>query len=365
MPKISLYRNISIFFIIFTAMILCAVFLLFYSQGAVIITPEEQDINLNFNARVVPPGSSTSDAVDAVYGTLQVSEISASTTVDVLSTRTADAKSIGSVKLVNESSRAQALVRTTQLQAENGTIVRTSEAVTVPAGGSVTVGVYPADEATFSPVNPGRLTIIKLAASLQPQIYAVVDNTLAYSSGEVKVVAQSDINRAKQQLSDQLSAQARGQSGLKPGESISVELTDVTTDKQIGETADKLTVSGKAKVKYFQLDYDSMADLIRKKAQQSSFDGLQVSDLNLDNLQYSITDSGNSPSIKVSYGLKAVIDASNELLDKSHFTGKTVDEVRDYLAKSGIIKKVEISISPYWKKTLPNKEDRIKVVIDK
>ena len=52
MPKINLYRNISVTFIVFTAMLLSAVFLFFYSQAVIVITPESQDVNLSFNIKV-------------------------------------------------------------------------------------------------------------------------------------------------------------------------------------------------------------------------------------------------------------------------------------------------------------------------
>jgi len=365
MPRINLYRNISIFFIIFTAMILCAIFLFFYSQGAIIITPEAQEIKLNFNAQVTSSTAPSPSGSDTVTGILMTKIIEGSSTFDVLSTKTSDNQSIGSVRIVNESSKPQALVKTTQLQATDGTVVRTSDNITVLAGGSVTVGVYPKDASTFTQVAPGDLKIIKLAASLQDKIYAVADNTLAYGGQEVKIVAQSDINRAKGDLAKQLIAQAKTELGLKDGDGTIAEITEVKTDKNIGDISDKLVVSLKIKLKYLKLDYNSLSNLLQKKVNNSNFSGLSFGALNLDNLSYSLVEA-NSPasqSIKISYSLTGYIDATNDLLSKDHFVGKTIDEVKDYLSNSGMVKKVQISVSPYWKKTLPQKASRIKVII--
>ena len=364
MPRINLYRNISIFFIIFTAMILCAIFLFFYSQGAIIITPEEQDIKLNFNAEVSTSTPANGSNTDAIIGTLLSKTVEGSGTFDVLSTKTSNAQSIGSVKIVNNSNKSQALVKSTQLQATDGTIVRTSENVTVPAGSSVVVGVYPKDDATFVKVNAGNLKIIKLATSLQDKIYAVADTALAYGGQEVKMVSQSDINRGKQELAKQLIAQAKSDLGLKENEGTISEIIDVKPDKQVGDISDKLNLTLKIRIKYLKIDSDSLKKLIAKKASESSFAGLTLNDINLENLNYSIIDGSSSLQlIKVNYSLKAFIDASNPILSKDHFAGKTIDEVKQYLADSGMVKKVQISISPYWKKSLPKEAKRIKVII--
>lgn len=364
MPKINLYRNISIFFIIFTAMILCAIFLFFYSQGAIIITPEIQEINLNFNTDVVsstPPSSS-----EAIAGMLLTKTVEGTGTFDVLSTKTSDSSTIGSIKIVNNSTKPQALVKTTQLQAQDGTIVRTSESVTVPAGGNVVVGVYPKEGQNFNQVAPGNLKIIKLAPSLQDKIYGVAENALAYGGTEVKILAQSDINRAKQDLAKQLIAQAKADLGLKEGEGTLAEILEVEPDKKVGEIAEKFNIKLKVRIKYLKLDQDSLAAMIQKKVQESSFAGLQVKDLDMGNLKYSLNNvsSPDVQNIKVNYKVKAVVDTSNDFLKKENFAGKTVDEVKEYLADSGMVKKVQISISPYWKKTLPKEVSRIKVIID-
>jgi len=345
-------------------MILCAIFLFFYSQGAIIITPEEQDIKLNFNAEVSTSTPANGSNTDAIIGTLLSKTVEGSGTFDVLSTKTSNAQSIGSVKIVNNSNKSQALVKSTQLQATDGTIVRTSENVTVPAGSSVVVGVYPKDDATFVKVNAGNLKIIKLATSLQDKIYAVADTALAYGGQEVKMVSQSDINRGKQELAKQLIAQAKSDLGLKENEGTISEIIDVKPDKQVGDISDKLNLTLKIRIKYLKIDSDSLKKLIAKKASESSFAGLTLNDINLENLNYSIIDGSSSLQlIKVNYSLKAFIDASNPILSKDHFAGKTIDEVKQYLADSGMVKKVQISISPYWKKSLPKEAKRIKVII--
>ncbi|MFA6919064.1 MAG: hypothetical protein WC244_03060 [Patescibacteria group bacterium] len=366
MPKINLYRNISITFIVFTAMLLSAVFLFFYSQAVIIITPESQDVNLSFNLDV---RSTTTPAElqsqDIISGLFLSKEIVGSSTFPVLSTKTASSSVVGTVKIVNNTNHSQALVKTTQLQAENGIIVRTNESVTVPGGGSVMVEVYPKDPDTFTAVDLGNLKIIKLATSLQDKIYGIVDSKLAKNSGEIKVLSQGDINRGQEELKQQLITQAKTELGLGEGEAVVATVDQVTTDKKIGQSSDSFNINLKLKVRYLQMDQAQLVELVNRKIQNSNMSGLKIGNIDMNNLKYTIINSDlDSANLKINYAMKATLTADNEILNKGNFTGKTIEEVKSYLSKTGMAKEVQINVSPYWKKTFPKKEDRIKVIVN-
>ncbi len=366
MPKINLYRNISVTFIVFTAMLLSAVFLFFYSQAVIIVTPQSQDIKLSFNLTVKPSTTPTElQSQDIVSGSFLFKEVQGSSTFPVLSTKTASSSVVGTVKIVNNTTHDQALVKTTQLQAENGVIVRTNESVTVPGGGSVTVDVYPKEPDTFTSVNSGNLKIIKLATSLQDKIFAVAESKLAKSSGEIKVLSQGDINRGQEQLKQQLITQAKSELGLKEGEAIMATVEQAITDKQIGQSGDSFNLSMKLKIQYLQMDQGQLTDLINRKIQNSNMSGLKIGNIDINNLNYIILNFyPDLVTLKVNYAMKAILTADNDILNKSNFTGKTADEVKDYLTKTGMVKDLQVNISPYWKKTMPKDEGRIKVIVN-
>lgn len=203
----KMYRNISLTFIVFALMILSAIFLFFYSQAVVIVTPDSQDINLSFNVEIKEnPTLEQLAEQDVVYGKIESKERDENGSFDVLSTKTVSSTDIGKVKLTNNSANNQPLMQTTQLQAENGVIVRTSQMVTVPAGGSIEVSVYPKDPAAFSTIKSGKLTIIKLAPTLQEKIYGEPISELSNGPREIKVVSDGDINRAKEKASEEVGA---------------------------------------------------------------------------------------------------------------------------------------------------------------
>ena len=206
MGRLNLYRNISITFIIFAAMILCAVFLLFYSQATIVVGSDPQAVNLNFVAEIVTDpnlvtSTNTTDQ-DVISGTIISTTTEVSLTLDTASTKTAvETDLVGKVRIVNNSSRNQQLVRTTQLQGENGVVVRTNQDVNVPAGGSVEVEVFPRDPEEFKAITSGKLTIIKLWTQLQPLIYGEVIQELDQKTAgeEINFLAESDVNKGKEE----------------------------------------------------------------------------------------------------------------------------------------------------------------------
>jgi len=366
MGRIRLYRNISLTFIIFVAMLLAALFIFIYSQATIVVTADQQDVNLSFNASIKnKPTADEVNTQDVIAGTFKISSFKASGTFPVLSTKALSSDSIGEVKLINESNKSQSLLKTTQLQAASGVIVRTSEQVVVPASGSIKVGVYPKDPASFTDVQPGKLVIIKLNPALQDKIYGQVETTLSASSKEVKVLAQSDINKAKDELTSQAIASYRQQNNLTDNIPVFAEVTALKTDKKLGDSADNFNLSASVNIKVLDVNKEQITALIERKAEKLQLAGAAISTINPDDIKYTLldTDSSGTMNVKVEYALKTSLTVDNPILGKSNFTGKTVEEVKDYAKSYPAIKNIEVYVSPYWRKTLPTKESAIKVTI--
>ena len=363
----KLYRNISLTFIVFALMILAAIFLFFYSQAVIIVTPDSQDINLSFNVEIKEnPTLEQLAEQDVIYGKVESQERVEKGSFDVLSTKTVSSTEIGKVRITNDSANNQPLMQTTQLQAENGVIVRTSEMVTVPAGGSVEVSVYPKDPASFVPVSSGKLMIIKLAAALQDKIYAEPLGELSNGPREIKVVSEGDINRAREELLQKATQQARQELGLSENDPLSVAIADFTADRVAGEEAAAVGYSATVKVGTITLNKEQLNDLIRRKVEKLHLNGLMIDDIDTSNVKYSVMEmepGAEAVMVKVDYLLKARLSADNPILERKNFIGQTIDEVRMYAGKSELIRNIEIHVSPYWQKKLPSQEGRIKVIV--
>jgi len=365
MGRLHLYRNISITFIVFAAMILCAVFLLFYSQATIIVTPDAQTVNLSFNALIKTSSTPQDLAKDgSIGGAVTVITQQVESIFNASSTRPASASNIvGQVRLVNNYSKAQKLVKTTQLQAENGVIVRTDSDVDIPAGGSVIVAVFPKDEASFKKIDSGKLVIIKLWPQLQPMIYGEVIEPLDIrASGDVRYISESDINFAKKALIDKAVSEAASSTS---NAAVLGDLASYSIDKKLGDEAKVFTMKAAVRIRVISADPAQLAALIQSKALKTDLNGLSADGLDMSAVKLSVTDASNPASIavKISYPLRAYLTQSSDLLAKKNFAGKTAQEIRNYAAKIGIIKNIEVIISPYWRDKTPTNESSIKVIV--
>lgn len=365
--KINLYRNIAITFIVFAGLLVVAMILFFSSKAAIIITAEKQEVKLSFNAQIKKNADVNEVSnQDIISGYLEVNTKSGEKSFSVLSTKTVSAsETVGLVELVNSSNSDQPLLKTTQLEAAGGVIVRTSEAVVVPAGGEVTVGVYPKDPATFTAVAPGRLTIVKLNKSLQDEIYGLAGSKLSSEPREVKVLATGDMERAKEELAKELVAAARKEMNLTEENKIVSAVTESSLDKKIGDETDKFTLKMTVEVKALKVDEDQLADLILRKVGNLNLTGLTVEKINVADVDYLIIneDEAGGAMVKVNYVLETKIAENNSLLDPNNFLGQTIENIKSTLSQNELIKEVDVILSPYWRQSLPNKAEKIKVII--
>jgi len=368
MGRINLYRNISIFFIVLTAMILTAIFLIFYSKATIIVTSEAQNVNVNFVAEVNATTTKiTSNKYDVLDGEIATLEFDKNAVFYTSSTRQVQAGNnlVGKVVLYNTNNTSQRLVRTTQLQGEDGVIVRTDSEVNIPAGGNVEVAVFPKEPQTFSGLNPGKLTIIKLPTPLQEKIYGEAKEKLAYSEGgEVNYISESDINRAKQQLIEMALQEISASS--TPNETFfGGELIDYSIDKKLGDEAKSFTLSGKVRIKKLILKESQLTELIQEKGSSMNLNGLSLGNIDMSQIKFQIIDGRNQDAlvIKVSYSMKAYLTEDNEILAKGNFINKEPEEIRKWASQTGAIKNIEVFISPYWRSVTPQNEKRIKIII--
>ena len=349
------------------ALLFVAIFLFFSNKATIIVTPNPQKISLSFNLEVkAQPTAAELAEKDIVEGKIETYTKAGSGSFGVLSTQAVDSSVVGQVKIVNNSNHDQTLVRTTQLQAENGVIVRTNDNVVVPKSGSVKVGVFAKEPASFSKIEPGKLIIIKLNPSLQDQIYGLAESALTNDPQEVKFLTESDIKRAKDQLSQKLADELKKENQITDNSGFILNVKSFKTDKKIGDQVDNFNLEMEIEVKVLKVNEEQLAALILKKAGNLNLSGLSVGKINISDINYTIIEENLAKSIwvKINYSLLAEIDASNSLLAKSNLVGKKIKSVEELLADQEIISSFKIMVSPSWRKTLPKQESKIKILIN-
>ncbi len=345
---------------------IAAIAALWYSQATIIVTTVAEQREISFDAQVkAAPAADELAEKDVVAGTLIKRQQRGQITINVASTKTVTGTTVGRVTLVNNSRRDQPLVRTTQLGDTAGVIVRTDAAVVVPAGGKVEVAVYPKEAETFTTIAPGKLTIIKLAPDLQDEIYAESKAELTSAPREVSVITETEVNRARQALSDQLATDARRELGLQPTDPLAVTLATTTlVGSKIGDEAAQLTLSGAATITSLDVDRASLESLVKRKITQLT--KTDATTHSFDKLAYSFKeDDGMIATIEIRDTVALELLPNDPLLSVDRYLGKSATDVEQELRASPLVSNVVIQLSPYWRKELPQNPNQVKVELKK
>ena len=366
MPRVNLYRNISLSFIVFTVILVLAVFLLFYSSTSVIIVSEEQNINLSFNMEVKSEVDQAQLAEkNVVKGSLVSWDREVVGDFVVLGTKTVSSEFVGKVTIVNNSGRGQTLLKTTQLQSASGVIVRTNRQVTIPAGGQAIVDVYPKDPASFINVDPGNLKIIKLSVNLQDKIYGVSNSQLTNDPREVGVLLASDASRAQKELATMAIEELKDELSDGADKNFIYEVVSSQMSANLGDEVNSFNLALKLNIKTLEVDQGQLFSLLNRKVGQQGLEGFDIGSLNLIDVSFAVVDEnfGDSVLVEVDYSFKVKINTDHSFLDRDNLANKTVDEATWYLNDSSLVKEANVYVSPYWKKSLPKDGDKIEIVI--
>lgn len=125
-----------------------------------------------------------------------------------------DARSKGTVTIINETDNSYTFVVRTRVLTEDGVLLRLDKATPIPANGSVEAAVTADEPGPESDIGPDTFMIPGLPESLQEVIYATSDEPMFGGAGTVKAVSVNDIAEAKADLQDRLFEEAEANFGV-------------------------------------------------------------------------------------------------------------------------------------------------------
>lgn len=272
-------------------------------------------------------------------------------------------KAGGIVSIQNSTDRPQPLVATTRLLTPEGILFRITEAVRVPARGSVTVPAEADEAGPRGEVGSTSFTIPGLSQNLQSQIFATSSTPMVRGGAEAKVITAQDLETARQSLKQQVISRVRpalqvqaGQSSLEDDDFIVQTVTEQSSGKA-NTPARSFTMSAKLKVVAVLLNKDEMHKRAVATMGNTSGSGLsriQYVIANYDSVNRTATLSGRG-SITTS------LDERSSIFLPDNFVGTTPDEVKSFLKNYEGVQDVEVRISPYWQRYLPRFPSRITV----
>lgn len=364
-PAVRLYRRIAFSFTVITLLTLALVAYLSFVRADIKIYPEPKTISADFAVDVVKSTTAANQVEGKIVERIYEKTGEFSPSAEGV---TVPAKAGGEVTIYNNYSQNQPLVASTRLLSPDGKLFRIDETVTVPAGGQVTVMAHADEEGPEYEIEPTRFTIPGLWQGLQDQIYAESDQPM--TGGEVTVVAvsQDDLDRAEQELSDQMFEQikqellAEASDPRFGGHAFSYQVIEKISDTAPGEEKENFTIKIKISVIGAFFNQKQINEVIKAKIEETLSSDYIVGEVIKDETKYSVNDynlESGVANVIVDAAASVRIHEASQILDKQKITGLSVDDARSYLAGSPMIRDVEIKTRPFWIGRLPNLEDHI------
>ena len=385
--SIRLYRRQAFLYLGATLILLLAVFYLFFSKLTVSISPQGEIINDSLSLNIEADASSNSAAVATttdstvdqnskiIDGDVKVVDFSAEKTYQTSGEAvTSDVTSevTGVVTLINRSNKNQPLVVKTRLLSPDGKLFRLKESVNIPAGGSVTANVY-ADKPSIDMAisTPTRFTIPGLWAGLQTQIYAENSDAFTFQNQTKKYIKQSDLDQAKQDISDVLALKVKNDLSTPRTDEIVVYGDNdgtVSTEfsAKIGEEKPEFTVKAVKKVAVVTFSKEKAAALAQARLSLLVSDDKQLIDFDKNKITYTLDsfDPNTKTAVVKSYfGGSMSLKSDSTLIDRKKLVGLSRQQISEYLNGFPEIKSYNLNFSPSFISTAPTLPDRINIKI--
>lgn len=368
--RASLYRKIAAVFIGLTVVVIGFVLYLTLSRATIRVTLKAQPVSTEALATVTPTPSGANDVLGKAV------EVSLERTENVVLAgdgKPVAEKASGTVTIINTTSRAQPLVKTTRILSEGGVLFRITDGVTVPANGRVSVRAAADQPGKQGEIPASKFTIPGLAANLQDKIYAVSTEPMTGGERIVKVVTQADVDAAYKIVEDKLRAAAEGKlreaaGGAATGATAVAELTVTkrTTDAKIGAEASgvNVTVAIKATGVFYHAS-QLMEKLKAELAASMSGDRELVASADAPTIVIERVDAAaGTASISAKLSGSARLKSSSQAFDKEKLAGLSRADAIAYLNGFPEVESATITFRPSFLRSIPRLKDHIDIIIE-
>ena len=369
----SSYSPIIFGFGIVVVLLAAAVIYFSFSKATVSISPKALTQNVAFTAHVDQKPNLDPTKIETISGRILAKEAEGEKTVSSVSEKTIEQRATGNVRLYNNTAKAQPLLTNTQLQAPNGAIFRTNTRISVPANGSIVVGVTADTPGASGNIGAGHFTIIKLFKGLQDKIYGQSEAAMTGGVQKIQVLTEQDIEQAKnakatelyQDLVTKLTKDLKSNEKLVDG-AVKKEILEATPSAAAGSKTTSFSIKVRARVTAVVFDQASLYDLSVSKLKAELASGRDLVNPSEKNLSYTVASydlNAGVADLAVKFSGTTIVKLSNEIFDKKKIFGFTRQQTVDYFLKFPDIEKVNVAMSPFWATTVPNIEDKIEIKI--
>ena len=371
------YRRIVVLFGIIAIVVALAIVYLTFAEATIVVRADPTYVDETVPIDLAPTLPEETEGVrQPLQGTvLQTTGSIAYVLTPQGEVREIEDRATGTVTITNTYSQTQPLVETTRLLSPDGVQVRTTETVTVPAGGSVEVGIIADDAGSRGELAPTRFTIPGLWSGFVDVIYA--ENNEAFTGGhrDVRVVSEEDIrmatDSAHNDLEVQLTQALLADERVPDGADILHPLTTFTTEEPIvnaeaGDEAETITVSLTGTLEAVLANPETLIAHVETFIREN-VDVRMDLDPDANAMTYesvaSDVEAGTATINAIVIGtLPAAADSA--ILDPSNFTNMSEASILRYFAQHDALRLESVAFSPFWVVRTPAFADHITVTLD-
>ncbi len=362
------FRKISIGFVVLALILLIFIVYFSFAKATIVLTLSQKPKTLSFDL-TVSPTSTQSD----LRGRIVSKEIEVSKEFFVQNFTEQPGIATGKIRIINNHTRNQPLVKTTRFLSPKGILFRLKDTVNVPAGGEIVAEVYADKEGAESNIGPTKFTIPGLSANLQQKIYGISDKPMTGGVRRIGVLTEDDIQRGQQGFLQSLDEEIKNQfsdqlldNEVIANKLIKKEVLSQQVSNKAGEEVEKFTVSGKVLAQVILLDPDELLRVAKEKYKQKVMGQEKIISWQVDDFDYQIKslDQENNNAV-INVKLTAEVQGNFDLdkFNKKEIAGFDKKGIEYYFSQYPSIEGVEVKFWPFWVKSAPALASRIEVKI--
>ncbi len=368
-PPVRFYKIIAISFLVLTVGLFGVIVFMTSKKAEVVVLAKEDSEDIKLTALVNAVSASTTKTMLA--GTVTSTVFFWQNDYHPTGDKKVPAVATGEVTLHNTTASPQPLVKTTRLLSSGGILMRLKDAVTVPAGGTITARVYADAAGASGNIAPTSFTIPGLPAAKQKQVYAESTKPMEGGEREAGVLSSDDITNAESNYKQKV-VEAYTQLHPTPSSDgvlqtiVAVSETRTNVDHGIGDEVTTFTVSGTSTVLSITFKNDDVNDLLNKALEERvdvSAEKLLSADKKPTITFKNYNARTGIAELEIYEPVLVTLDANSTKLSPHNFVGKSKEEIERAVMSIDHVSGAQVKFSPSWMSTAPSSADRIKVLV--
>ncbi|MBU1032908.1 MAG: hypothetical protein ABII13_02210 [Patescibacteria group bacterium] len=378
-----LYRNIAITFLGLTIIVVGVAVWMSSTKAQVRIHVKRDVNNIETIVEVAKdpePGQLQGRVVEGTFDNIQEFTVTEKEAEVVVATTT------GNVRITNNYSKDQPLIKTTRLLTSDGKLFRINKSVTVPSGGSIEVEAYSDKPGKNYLIPTGTIfTIPGLWIDLQSLIKAEAISGFTGQSGKSKIVTAAELVEAQKTLEEAVLEQAKKTLAAEasiPWEKLGqncapndscwegvylVKTLEKKSNVSPGQQTAGFLAQVKMEVKAVFYPKKDIQVLVQSKLKERLPEGRDLVDYDSGRVVYRLEQADThieEARLTIMAEAYSRLTENSPALSKDAIAGLSIEDAKTKLAAVDGTEFVEITLRPSWARKIPRQKDKIEMIIE-